>query len=60
MKMNTVRNIDFNELDELATVGGNDTSPVSNVDLDSFMATVATLTVVTMISGMISTVREIC
>lgn len=59
MEKNIVREIDIQELEELAVVGGSDTVAPRAITTP-LCAVVATITVVTMISGMIGTVKEIC
>jgi hypothetical protein len=62
MNANIVRKIDLNELEELAIVGGNDNTPNASPDAITtlFCAVVATITVVTIVSCMLTTVEEIC
>ena len=62
MEKSIVRNINLDELAELAAVGGNDSNAVAtpNAITTPLCVVVATVTVVTMVTGMITTVTEIC
>ncbi|MGO5066243.1 hypothetical protein FDF31_07355 [Clostridium sporogenes] len=59
MEKSIVRNIDMEELNELAAVGGNDTA-YRKAPTTKMCQVVATATVVTMTVGMLTTVKEIC
>ena len=60
MEKTVARVIDLNELDALAAVGGNDTDPQPAAVTTPACAIIATITVISIISGCLTTVKEIC
>ncbi len=60
MEKTVARVIDLNELDALAAVGGNDTDPKPAAVTAPACAIIATITVISIISGCLTTVKEIC
>ena len=59
MDKNVSRSINIDELEDFAAEGGNDEATPSAITTP-LCAVVATVTVVTMVSGMVTTVTEIC
>ena len=60
MEKNVARIVDLDELDALAAVGGSDDTAAPNAVTTVLCAVIATVTVVSMTVGMLTTQENIC